>query len=107
MGKVIVTDQTFDQEVLQEKGRPVLVDFWAEWCYPCKTQGPIVEELAQSIGDKAKVTKMDVDENPTVSGKFNILSIPTLIIFKDGNVVWQGVGLHQKGVLEAELNKHV
>ena len=105
MPKVIGTDQNFDQEVLQEKKRPVLVDFWAAWCGPCRIQGPIVEELATEMGETAKVVKFDVDESPQTASKYNILSIPTLAIFQDGKLVWQGVGVHQKQVLQSELKK--
>lgn len=106
MARVNVNDKNFDQEVLAERGRPVLVDFWATWCHPCRVQGPIVEELAAEVGDKAKVVEVEVDDSPNVSQKYNILSIPTLAIIKDGEIVWQGVGVHQKNVLIEELKKH-
>ena len=102
-----VTDQNFEQEVIKEPKKPVLIEFWATWCYPCKTQGPIVDEISAEVGDKAKVVKLEVDENPTISGQYNVLSIPTLMIFKEGKLEWQGVGLHQKNILMAELNKHL
>lgn len=105
MAKVIGTDENFDKEVLQEKGRPVLVDFWATWCGPCRIQGPIIDELAAEMGEKVKVVELEVDESPVTPPKYNILSIPTLLMFKDGKVVWQGVGVHQKQVLTSELNK--
>ena len=104
---VEVNDQTFEQEVIKETKKPVLIEFWATWCYPCKTQGPILDEMAKELGEKAKIVKLEVDENPTTSGKFNVLSIPTLMIFKKGKLVWQGVGLHQKNVLMSELSKHL
>lgn len=106
MAKVILSDGTFEQEVVNEKSMPVLVDFWATWCGPCKMQAPIIEELANELEGKAKITKMDVDENPVTPQGFNIMSIPTLVIFKDGKPVWQGVGLHSKSALLAELQKH-
>lgn len=106
MAEIIGTDQNFEQEVMKETGRPILVDFWATWCHPCKIQEPILEELAKGLGDQAKIVKMEVDENPVTPQKFNILSIPTLVIFKDGKLVWQGVGVHQKQALELELKKH-
>ncbi len=101
------TDANFQTEVLSEKTKPVLVDFWAVWCHPCKIQGPIIEEVAKEIGDKAKVGKVEVDGSPVISQKFNILSIPTLAIFKGGEMVWQGVGVHQKQAILDELKKHV
>ena len=104
--ETVANDQSFDQIVLGEKSQPVLVDFWATWCHPCKTQEPIIDELAKEIGDKAKIVKVEVDDSPVVSQKYNVLSIPTLFIFKNGEPVWQGVGVHQKHVLAAELLKH-
>ncbi|MBI2984110.1 MAG: thioredoxin [Candidatus Kerfeldbacteria bacterium] len=107
MPKVIVNDNNFSPEVLQEANRPVLVDFWATWCYPCRVQGPIVDELAKEFGDKVKVAKLEVDDSPTTTMKYGVLSIPTLAIFKAGKLVWQGVGVHQKNALAAELQKHL
>jgi len=101
----IANDQTFQQEVLNEKDKPVLVDFWATWCHPCKAQEPIIDELISEIGTKAKIVKVEVDESPEVTQKYNVLSIPTLVIFKNGEPVWQGVGVHQKNVLSSELLK--
>lgn len=107
MSELALNDQNFDQEVLQEKSKPVLVDFWAVWCYPCKIQAPIIDEIAAELGEKVKITKLEVDESPNTASKYNILSIPTLAIFKEGNLVWQGVGVHQKAAIVAELNKHL
>ncbi len=101
-----VTDQTFEVEVLQS-GSPVLVDFWAVWCGPCQVQGPIVEEVAAVMGEKAKVVKLNVDENPIYAQKFGIMSIPTLMIFKGGAVVKQFIGVTSKDVLVGELNKFI
>lgn len=101
------TDQNFDADVLGEKAKPVLVDFWAVWCTPCKVQGPIIDQVAAEIGDAAIVGKVEVDESPVISQKYNILSIPTLAIFKGGEMVWQGVGVHQKQAILEELKKHV
>lgn len=102
---IAANDQNFETEVLQEKSKPVLVDFWATWCTPCKVQEPIIDELAAEIGSAAKIVKVEVDDSPMISGKYNILSIPTLVIFKNGEAVWQGVGVHQKNVLTAELKR--
>lgn len=98
-----ITDQTFEAEVLQSK-TPVLVDFWAVWCGPCQVQGPIVEEVSAAMGDRAKVGKLNVDENPQYAQKFGIMSIPTLMIFKSGNMVKQFIGVTSKDVLISELN---
>ncbi len=99
-----VTDQTFETDVLKS-ATPVLVDFWAVWCGPCQVQGPIVEEVATALGDKAKVLKLNVDENPMYAQKFGIMSIPTLMIFNNGSVVKQFVGVTSKESLVGELNK--
>lgn len=107
MAELNVNDQTFPAEVLGENTKPVLVDFWAVWCYPCKVQGPIIDEVAAEVGDKVKVVKVEVDESPTTASKFNILSIPTLALFKGGEMVWQGVGVHQKQAIIDELKKHL
>ena len=94
--EVDLTDANFDAETSEGV---VLVDFWAPWCGPCRTQCPIVEQVAAKIGDKAKVAKMNVDEGPNTAARLGIQAIPTLIIFKNGQVVQQFVGLRQ----EAEL----
>lgn len=106
MAEVNANDSNFEQEVLKEE-KPVLVDFWAVWCYPCKAQAPIVEALAEEMKDQIKVVKVEVDDSPATAAKYNILSIPTLALFKKGEIVWQGVGLHQKPALMEELNKHL
>lgn len=103
MPELKLTDQNFKQEVLQEKEKPVLVDFWATWCGPCKMQTPIIEELAKELDGKAKIGAMEVDENPQTPMQYGILSIPTLILFKAGKVVWQGVGLHRKEDLKKAI----
>jgi thioredoxin 1 len=107
MAELNFTDQNFQSEVLDEKIKPVLVDFWAVWCYPCKVQGPIIDELANDLGDKVKIGKLEVDESPMTAQKFNVLSIPTLAIFKGGEMVWQGVGVHQKQAILDELKKQM
>ena len=100
----VVTDETFNQEVLKSD-TPTLVDFWAVWCGPCQMQGPIVEEIAKVMAGKAKVGKINVDENPQMAQKYGIMSIPTLMIFKGGTVVKQFMGVQSKEVLVGELNK--
>jgi len=98
------TDQNFDQEVLKSD-KPALVDFWAPWCGPCQMMGPIIEELAKEMGDKVKVGKINVDENPDTAAKFGVMSIPTIKIFKDGKIVKEFVGVQNKDSLKEELNK--
>lgn len=97
------TDQNFDAEVLKSD-KPTLVDFWAPWCGPCQVMGPIVDELAKEIGDKAKVGKLNVDENPETSSKYGVMSIPTLKIFKGGQVVKEFVGVQNKDTLKGALS---
>jgi len=105
-GIMEIEDNSFDTEVLQSD-KPVLVDFWAPWCGPCKAIGPLVEELSETFGDKVKFAKCNVDNNPVTPGKFGIKAIPTLIFFKDGNVVEQITGMVAKSKLEDALNSMV
>ena len=100
------TDANFDEIVLKS-GAPVLVYFWAEWCGPCKRLGPTVDALATEYAGKVTVGKLNVDENPNVSFKFQIRGIPTILIFKGGQVVESVVGLAQKDDLKKVLDKHV
>ena len=99
---VHVTDATFDSEVLKGDG-PVLVDFWADWCGPCKMIAPILEAIAEEHGDKLDIVKLNVDENPQVTQKYNILNIPTLGVFSGGQVVRELVGARSKSALLREL----
>jgi len=103
MSKTIkITDENFNEVLGTDK--PVLVDFWAEWCGPCKMIGPVVEELAGEYEGKAVIGKVDVDSNPEVSAKFGIRSIPTLLVFKNGEVVDKQVGAVGKNVLAQKLD---
>ena len=102
-GILEVEDSSFESEVLQSD-KPVLVDFWAPWCGPCKAIGPVVEELASDFGDKIKFAKCNVDDNPVTPGKYGIKAIPTLIFFKEGSVVDQITGMVAKSRLESSIN---
>ncbi len=107
MGNTIkVTDQSFDNEVLKAKG-PVLVDFWAEWCGPCRAIGPKLEEIAQEMAGHVTIAKVNVDENPDTPSKYGVRGIPTLIVFKNGKEVDQIVGNHPKENIVDLLKKHV
>lgn len=106
MGKtVILTDSNFDEVI--NSGKPVLVDFWAEWCGPCKMIGPVVEELAGDYDGRAVVAKLNVDENPQTTAKFGVRSIPTLLVFKGGQIVDKQVGAVPKSVLNQKLSAQV
>jgi len=102
---LILTDDNFENEVLKAD-LPVLVDFFAQWCPPCQMQGPIVEELAKEVEGKVKVVKVDVDRAPQTSQKYNVMSIPTLILFKNGQVVKQMVGFRGKEELLKEISNY-
>ena len=101
---VEITDANFEEII---KSGTVLVDFWAEWCGPCKMIGPVVEELAGEFEGKAVVGKVNVDENATISAKFGIRSIPTLLIFKDGEIVDKQIGAVPKAVLSKKLEAQI
>ena len=100
-----VTDATFDKDVLKASG-PVVVDFWAEWCGPCRMIAPALEEISNSLNGKVKIVKLNVDENPEIAGKFGVRSIPTLMIFKDGKLADQKVGALSKGDLSRWIGAH-
>lgn len=97
------TDSNFDEEALNSD-MPVLVDFYADWCGPCKMMSPIIDELAAQYEGKVKIGKVDTDANRTVASKFNVMTIPTLIFIKDGKVVDTAVGALPKATVEAKLN---
>jgi thioredoxin 1 len=99
-----VTDQNFEAEVLNSD-KPAIIDFWAEWCAPCRAIAPIVKELAEQYGDRVKIAKMDVDSHPITPGQYGIRAIPTVLAFKDGRVVEQLTGARPKADLEAMVEK--
>ena len=108
MASNVVTDNTFQQQVIEaSKEKPVLVDFWATWCGPCKMLSPLVEELAGEKSEQLNVAKIDVDENQAVSSQFGIMSIPTLILFKDGKPVKQLVGYMPKARLLSQIEPYL
>lgn len=96
--------EKFDEIIKSEK--PVLVDFFATWCGPCQMMHPVLEDLADKVGDKARVIKIDIDKNEHLASVYNVRSVPTLMIFKDGELKWREAGVHQADVLESELSKY-
>ncbi len=101
-----VSDDSFEADVLKS-GRPVLVDFWAEWCGPCKQIGPALEEIAAEMGDRVQVVKLNIDDNPMTPGRYGVRGIPTLMVFKDGKVASTKVGAMPKSKIVEWLNESV
>ena len=106
MSHTVVNSQNFESVVLKSD-KPVLVDFWAVWCGPCKMVEPIVDELAEEYKDKVVVGKVNVDEEPEISGQFGVMSIPTLLLFKDGQLVETLIGVQPKSAIEKQLKAHL
>jgi thioredoxin 1 len=106
MATMNITDKDFDIQVLQNK-LPVLVDFWAEWCGPCKLAGPVLEELSETYKDKVIIQKLNVDESPAVPQKYGVMSIPTTILFKGGKEIGRQVGFSGKQIFEDLMKKGV
>lgn len=95
----------FDKFINEEK--PTLVDFFATWCGPCKMQSPIIEDVKNRVGDSANVLKVDIDKNLAIAQRYRVQSVPTLIVFKKGEALWRGVGVHPADQLEAKLREHM
>jgi thioredoxin 1 len=106
MNEVVLTQENFESEVLKSD-KPVLIDFWAEWCMPCRMIGPIVAEIAEAHGDKVKVAKVNVDDQGSIAQKYNIISIPTLLVVKDGKVVNQKVGAGSRKMIEGLISEYI
>ena len=100
---VVITDQTFEREVLQTRGRPILVDCWAPWCGPCRMIAPVLDQLAAESSGRYRIAKLNVDDNPQIASRFNIASIPTLLIFKDGKLVDRLIGVQPKQTIAERL----
>jgi thioredoxin 2 len=106
-GPTVLTDSSFQREVLNSSGPPILVDFWAAWCGPCRIVGPIVDQIAAEANGRYRIAKLNVDENPQTASRYQIASIPTLLIFKNGAIVDRIVGAQPKQAILERLNQAV
>tara|TARA_B100000700_G_scaffold262472_1_gene299028 strand:- start:668 stop:988 length:321 start_codon:yes stop_codon:yes gene_type:complete len=106
MSTIQISDDTFEENVIK-KGQPIIVDFWAEWCGPCKQIGPILEEISDEYSGKITIGKLDVDENPETAGKFQIRGIPTMLLFNNGELIDTKVGMSSKADLTEWIDKNI
>ena len=106
MSTIKISDDTFEEDVIN-KEKTILVDFWAEWCGPCKQIGPILEEISNEYNDKITIGKLDVDENPETPGKYQIRGIPTMLLFKNGELIDTKVGMSSKNDLTDWIDKNI
>ena len=106
MASIIISDNSFEKEVLKSENL-TLVDFWAEWCGPCKMIGPALEEISEEMKDDIRITKLNIDENPTTPQKYNVRGIPTLLLFKNGEVIAEKVGALPKAQLQEWISSNV
>ena len=106
MSTIKISDETFEENVINN-GKPIIVDFWAEWCGPCKQIGPILEEISNEYNDKITIGKLDVDKNPETPGKYQIRGIPTMLLFNNGELIDTKVGMSSKTDLKEWINKNI
>ncbi len=104
---IVLTDGNFEEEISRKEGGPLLVDFWATWCGPCRAVAPILEALSKEYKGKARIGKLDVDSNPSTAAKFGIMSIPTMLLFKNGKVADQIVGAQPREAIAGMIQRHL